>query len=347
MAYCMAPYRNIYIYENAAGPCCWYDKNQRVKNVEKLSDLADIFNSETLDKIRANPTGCKQCQTHEQHGGKSHRILWNEREPNNNVVSLENMDIYMGNLCNLACITCGSHNSTRWITDEKNIYGKAYVNKQHEINIDLSWELVKDLKRIKLAGGEILLMPQHIELLQKLIEFDVAKNITMVYIVNNTVDPSKFKDLFSKFKKIEFILSVDGINEVNDYVRYLSSWETNNKNIETAIEMGISVSINCVVSILNVYHLPEMIEWWDNRGSILFRILDIPNHLSIKHLTDKMRTKTIEKLKAYKNLDIVVNYLKEAPPGDFNKFNEWISEIDNYRGNSYWKINQQYNDQNL
>jgi sulfatase maturation enzyme AslB (radical SAM superfamily) len=206
----------------------------------------------------------------------------------------------------------------------------------------LSWELVKNLKRIKLAGGEILLMPQHTQLLQKLIDFDVAKNITMVYIVNNTVDPSKFKDLFSKFKKVEFILSVDGINEVSDYVRYLSSWKTNNKNIETAIEIGINVSINCVVSILNVYHIPEMIEWWNDRGPILFRILDIPNHLSIQHLTDEMRAKTIEKLKEYSELNIVVNFLKEAPAGNFNKFNDWISKVDNYRGNSYWKINQQY-----
>jgi sulfatase maturation enzyme AslB (radical SAM superfamily) len=332
----------MYIYEHAAGPCCWYDKNQRINNIEKLSDLPDVFHSETFDNIRANPTGCKQCQTHEQHGGKSHRILWNEREPDNNVVSLENLDIYLGNLCNLACITCGSHNSTRWIMDEKNIFGKATVDKQQEINIDLSWELVKNLKRIKLAGGEILLMPQHIELLQKLIDFDVAKNITMVYIVNNTVDPSKFKYLFSKFKKVEFVSSVDGINEVNDYVRYLSSWKTNNKNIETAIEMGIDVSINCVVSILNVYHLPEMIEWWNDRGSILFRILNFPNQLSIKNLTENMRSKTIEKLKAYSELNNVVNFLKESPSGEFNLFNDWISKVDNYRGNSYWKINQQY-----
>jgi hypothetical protein len=55
-----------------------------------------------------------------------------------------------------------------------------------------------------------------------------------------------------------------------------------------------------------------------------------------------MRAKTIEKLKAYSELNIIVNFLKEAPAGNFNKFNDWISKVDTYRGNSYWKINQQY-----
>jgi hypothetical protein len=55
---------------------------------------------------------------HEDKGGKSHRHLWNEREVDDGVAKLTDLDIYMGNLCNLACVTCSSHNSSKWIAEE-------------------------------------------------------------------------------------------------------------------------------------------------------------------------------------------------------------------------------------
>ena len=48
----------------------------------------------------------------------------------------------------------------------------------------LSWDILKNLEGLKLAGGEILMMPQHVDLLKKLIKEDVAKNIELMYIVN-------------------------------------------------------------------------------------------------------------------------------------------------------------------
>ena len=342
MAYCMAPYRNVYINNGKARPCCWYERRELNNSVENLTDIVRVFNSEEFNKARENPTGCWKCQMHEERGGKSHRMLWNEREEDNGIVKLTDLDLYMGNLCNLACITCSSHNSTKWIAEEQKIWGKAQKTTQDDIDIEVNWELVKDLKRIKLAGGEVTMMPDHPKFLQQLIDFDVAKNITLVYIVNNTTDPTKFKDLFAQFNKVEFILSVDGIGEVSDYTRYLSQWDIIEENINKTIDMGIDVSINSVVSILNVHHMPEMIDWWDNRGEILFRILDYPEHLSIKNLPTEMRNITIEKIKSYPQLQHIVTALETYPEGDFNNFLNWIENVDNHRGNSWWKINEQY-----
>lgn len=346
MAYCMAQYRNVYINNGKARPCCWYERKELNNKVEKLIDIVDVFESQEFEAIRNDPsdrpTGCWKCQMHEDKGGKSHRMLWNEREKDDGVTKLTNLDIYMGNLCNLACVTCSSNNSSKWIAEEQKVFGSAFNPKQDDIDIELNWNLVKDLERIKLAGGEVTIMPSHKKFLQQLIDFDVAKNITLVYIVNNTTDPTKFKDLFSKFKKVEFILSVDGIGEVSDYVRYLSNWQELNNNIDKTIEMGISVSVNCVASVLNVYHLPDILEWWNSRGDIFFRLLDYPSHLSVNVLQQNDRSKVLDKLKDYKEFKHIVSYLESTKQGDWNRFTQWINKLDTNRNNSFWRINEQF-----
>ena len=340
MAYCMAPYRNVYINNGKARPCCWYERRELKNKVDNLIDIVDVFQSEEFDKTRENPTGCWKCQMHEKEGGKSHRMLWNEREPDDGRVVLENLDIYMGNLCNLACVTCSSHNSSKWITEERKVFGESFKDTQDDIDTNLSWELVKDLKRIKFAGGEVLLMPHHDTMLQQLIDFDVAKNITLVYITNGTVDPGKFAELWKQFSAVEFIMSVDGIGEVSDYVRYHSSWNEMESNILKMFDYSDNVSINCVVSMLNVYHMPELLEWWNNRGEILFRILDYPQHLSIKCLNERQRQVTVDKIKNYPELDHIVRVLETAEYQSPNY--EWIDKLDKNRNNSFWRINKQY-----
>jgi len=321
MIYCMAPYRNVYLNNGIARPCCWYDRSKLNNRVEKLIDIKDVFGKEGFDK-----SGCWKCQMHEDAGGKSHRMMWNERESGNEI-RLENLDIYMGNLCNLACITCSSHNSSKWISEEKKIFGSSYKDKQDEIDVKIDYELVQHVKRIKLAGGEVFLMPHHVDLLNQLIDLDVAKNITLVYIVNNTVDPDQFKKWWQEFKSIEFILSVDGIDEVNDYIRYHSKWEKNVENIEKALRIG-KCSVNCVVSRLNVMHLPEILKWWDNRGDIFFRILDYPKRLSVKTLDFDERLKAVELLTDEK-FKHIVNILKTS---EVIIADNWLEKLNESRG---------------
>lgn len=345
----MAPFRNIYVNNGKARPCCWYERTELNNKIKNLKDAVDVFNSDEFEAIRNNPSdrpsGCWKCQMHEDKGGRSHRHMWNEREQADGIAKLTDLDIYMGNLCNLACVTCSSHNSSKWIAEEQKIFGSAFNAKQDEIDIKLSYDMVKDLKRIKLAGGEVTIMPDHKKFLQQLIDFGVAKNITLVYIVNNTTDPTQFKDLFAQFDKVEFILSVDGIGEVSDYVRYLSKWEHLETNIDKTIAAGINVSINCVVSILNVYHIPELIKWWNNRSPIMFRLLDYPEHLSIKNLLPWQRQITIEKINLYTELEHIVNALETLPAGDYDKFLNWIEKVDVHRKNNFFSVNQQYSKQ--
>ena len=339
----MAPYRGAYYINNQVRPCCWYDRNAVTNNrASNLIDVVNVFNGETFDALREDPSaGCWECIRHERAGGKSHRMLWNERHEDDGQARLTSLDLYMGNLCNLACTMCSSNNSSKWISEERDIWGKSFKNTQDQIDITLDWNTVKDLERIKLAGGEITIMPQHVPLLQQLIDFDVAKNITLVYVVNSTTDPRQFEQLWSNFKSIEMIVSLDGIELLNDYIRYHSKWEIISTNIQRAVDMGIKISANCVVSILNVYHLPEIFAWWNDKGDILFRILNYPNELSIINLKQEYKDMVTTKLSTHLQFNHVLEHMV-SDTGDWNKFIEWVTPVDNNRNIKWQEVNSQF-----
>lgn len=338
----MAPKRGAYINNNRIRPCCWFDRKGVTNKIDNLIDVINVFHSEEMDDIRASePEACWKCRMHEEKGGKSHRDLWNSRYEDDGEVRLEMLDIYLGNLCNIACVMCSSNNSTKWIQEEKKLFGSAFRSYQEDIDLTVNYDMMKDVKRIKLAGGEPLIIPGVITLMQQLIDMDLAKNIKLSIITNNTVSIANFEKYLKHFRAIELILSVEGINEVNDYVRYGSFWDNVSRNIMECRDLGYELSINCVVSILNVYHLPRLIDWWD--GEILFRILDYPSHLSINVMNEHERKVTLDNLKGYPELDHICKVLQDPQSNDREKFEEWITKLDNNRGNSFWSINEQFN----
>lgn len=345
MSFCMAPFRGAYIINNKVRPCCWYDRNAVSNRIETLADMKNVFYSTEFDNIRSNkemPDACRKCKFHEEAGGKSHRDMWSERYEDDSTPRLEDLDIYMGNLCNLACVSCSSQNSTKWIAEEIKVFGQAQNPKQDDVLTDITYDLAKDLKRIKVAGGEAMLMPSFRHFLEQLIEFDVAKNITLVNITNCTIALDGWNDLFKEFKKVEFILSLDGIGEVSDYTRYHSKWDNLVKNILQYKENGIECKVNCTVSMLNVYHLPDLLEWFD--GEIFFRVLDYPERLNIENLKPVDRDLVIGRLEPYEEFKHIVDILEKNNYKQTD-FNEWINKLDNNRSNSFWKINEQFKDE--
>ena len=258
------------------------------------------------------------------------------------------VDLYMGNLCNLACMMCDSGNSSKWILDEKLLYGEADTKRKWNLDIDnLDINTLKDVNTIKLAGGEVLYMQEHKQLLDKLISHDIAKQITLVYVVNTMVSPKEFENRWKNFKEILIIFSIDGVDEINTYIRHLSNWVEVTKNINQYFNLDINVSfeINTTVSILNVYHLDDIHYWAQHHkiGKVFFRILDKPKQLSINNLPDDLRLLTINKLEKLKELKHIIEVLKKPYDGDITESINHIRKIDKLRNNDFFTVNPQYN----
>ena len=293
-SYCTAPFEHIYVEKNDIRPCCWWKPSKEIPAVNSGVDpinISSVVNNPKLHEIRKGmisgeklPPNCIQCQTHEDLGGKSHRHQHNLRA--RNVYSyteehsiqpaprIKTMEINLGNLCNLACVMCGSHNSTKWWEDEVPLYGikkgqlrTSFGDKfiqsdtiENVLDIDrLDWNLLENIEGIKLAGGENLMMPQHKRLIEILIEKGLSPNINLQYVVNGTHDPYEFIDYWKKFKLIHIIISLDGIGDPAEYIRYHTVWNKVDENVQKYFQIykennNFLITTNTTVS-LSLIHI--------------------------------------------------------------------------------------------
>ncbi len=363
--FCLAPFRSSYLNNNVARPCCWYKKSTLGPQSTDLNNIHQTFHSEDFKKIRGAMLnndylkGCQLCYEHEKKGGKSHRQFWNEREfshdsPNNRSqeASLKALDLNMGNLCNLKCIMCDSYNSTKWIDDENSMEGKAKCSELKKFNLSkLSLDSFKNLEWLKLAGGEVFLMPEHEDLLSFLIREELAPQIELVYVTNNSISGEKFFEKWKNFKKIRLILSIDGIGPINEYIRFPVKWEQNLKVIEEFRNMSekinLTLEVNSVVSVLNVCHLSELYRWWtkfSKNEDIFFRVLNHPEIFDIRNMPKSLKTKAIESLAGLPPLEHVIQELQNSSnnPTQWNNFEKWILKLDEIRHTNFQSINPQF-----
>lgn len=233
-----------------------------------------------------------------------------------------------GNYCNLKCRTCNGDLSSTWWEDENALvdsgkYPDRYFyirNSTKNVNIPFKWmpEDFINVEEIKFTGGEPMVHPDFIKLMDMLIELDVAKNIKLDVFTNCSWIPGeKYLDRLRQFKKIVLSLSVDGVGAVNDYIRSPSKWETVDNavaawlNLEDTNRENVHVVWNPTINIYNILNIKEMIEWWitkntnvdenwlaktvivnstlaDNEavpaGKVKFNILQDPSYLSVKML---------------------------------------------------------------
>ncbi len=364
-SYCTAAFRSIYLNNGVARPCCWYSRQEIQNKNTSLSDVNQVFLSKEFEEIREKMEAgieipaCLTCNQHEKKGGKSHRTMWNQRVFNNDGpdhrqpgATLKALDLNMGNLCNLKCVMCDSYNSTSWLADEKKLYGQAQCNQKKIFDINnLDRDSLRNLEWLKLAGGEVFLMPEHKQLLTYLVEHNISQNIELVYVTNNTVSAQPFTDLWKHFKKIRLILSVDGVGAVNEYIRHPVAWETNNQIIDEFKAMQenlkISLEVNSVVSVLNVFHLLELDQWWRNKspGSpIFYRLISKPDRFRIEYMSPSLKEKAAELYRELPQFQHVFNALtqKGQDPVEENDFFSWIQSLDAIRKTRFAEINPQF-----
>jgi hypothetical protein len=125
---------------------------------------------------------------------------------------------------------------------------------------------------IEFAGGETLLMDEQYELLEKLINRG-RTDVELWYNTNMSVLSYKGKnvlDYWNKWNpdKLTIFASIDEIGDRAEYIRKGTRWEIVDKNLRTIASQKFKRHINTVVSCLNVFRLPEIIEHLTDIGYI-------------------------------------------------------------------------------
>ena len=284
-----------------AKPCCRFDhmnaayRNDKGEPVMpqynvKEKSFKEIMESDFWTELRQDMLdgkkipGCHKCDKEDSGDKFSMRFnannAWNEQNefrpiPVNEELSFKYLELTTGRYCNLACRMCSSDLSTTWDADDKELskhYDDRYdfSKRPQIINLDFTADDFKETQLIKMTGGEPMIVPTFIPFIDKVIESGHTDNIMLqIYTNCSWVPKAKIIDRLKQFGLVQIYLSVDGLEDVNDYIRYPSKWsdveESAKKWLSLAKEHeNFDIVFSPTISLYNILQLPDMWNWWEN-----------------------------------------------------------------------------------
>ncbi len=368
------------------------DPNDNYYNIKNKPKLEDVRNAEFMKSLRLKMLSgewdkiCTRCFETERLDGTSRRMIENSEhqslleeliksthEDGTIKNQLQTLDYRLGNKCNLECRMCGVFSSEKWVADwnkvkpAKEALTEEQLNDFRKINWPEDPYLVEEFRgkqglveRIHFGGGEPLISKQMTALLQECVTSGLSKNITLSYNTNITVLPKDVLHLWKEFKGVKLLCSVDGFNEINEYIRYPSNWGQVDKNLhfldENFNELGlVEVLLSTTVQIYNVLNLNELYNYVSGFRNITPALnlinLHFPIYLSSQVLPPGAKKIATERLvKIAKSLDgtllpeqnylleniyQIINFMNERDLskklGEFKKTNKKFDELKNVK----------------
>ena len=372
--FCIAPFTQITFSPfGGYSPCPeiggrpWKDKTVDVVkmwNSAEFNELRTSFLKNEKNKV------CNRCWGQEDTGNSSlrKRLLTNNPNQRFNKGELvpfvesgyksgpRQINIMVGNICNLRCRICHSGCSFTYGPEGKHYKEKYNVTNIYEPirkksvslsdeNIDQIFNLGSNLERIEFYGGEPLLDIPTLSLLERLIESGQSKKITLFYNTNGMVIPSeKQYGLWNQFKAIEFNFSIDDIGKRFTYNRHPAVWEEAVTNIKSIRLHNWSIPTKflaiCTISNLNIFYLPELLTVVEELGLPYFlNNIHTPAYYDITFLPTIVKKSIIEKLQTYKKvgkIQFLINMLSEPENLEhWEKFKFWVRAKDEYRKENF------------
>jgi len=346
-------------------PCCRFDSKKNPNISTETSN--DFLNHEFYKDLRAKAIagdkieGCQKCYSQEERGVQSLREVANRQFGMDEVSidiqkkDIEYLEIFIGDVCNLKCVTCKPQLSTKWREDYEKL-GWELEPREPEVDVVGFIRNFENLGEVKFVGGEPLIHKDHKKILSALAECG-SENITLHYFTNNTIFPdTETLELWQQFKEVTLNLSVDGVGKINDYIRYPSKWSAVDKIVDqffhlSSREKNIVIRVACTVSTLNVFSLSDLESWYEekkakypnaNLHQILFNPLLDPKNLALSSLSADSRKRALETLNpettAQKNvINWIVNSKENKNPIEIDPF---LDDLDRIRKNDHKSLSK-------
>jgi molybdenum cofactor biosynthesis enzyme MoaA len=259
---------------------------------------------------------------------------------------LVSADVKLSNVCNFSCAMCSPQDSSKiydkWKSDLDNKFVKQILQKrptyftdilsiyqtqrgyQHLIDI-----LAHPIKHLKVLGGEPLLDKELFNILQNQ-SVDKKSQIHVHMVTNGSQDLVEAWNKLKDYKSVSFTVSLEGIGDMQDYVRQGSNWSTVEKNVLNAHQQGILININHTIQAMSALNLSELLLWCHNsKISISFGVLESPDYLSLSVLTSDIRQMIIDNLSEIKHIN-VINSLDNSSLLSIKNIIELINNFPSY-----------------
>ena len=315
--FCMAPF--VHIQRNSYGefnPCCMFS----TRIYSEYDSIQDAFNGKENRILRQKMLndekipGCDKCYRDESLGKSSYRQRFNSRydEQYINDPTIKELELALGNKCNYKCVDCNTKYSTSWYDDDillnrtyNTFKGREVINKIYDSDFE-----IMDLNEIKILGGEPFLEKRYIDLFKKI----NAENINLFFVTNNSIFPNEeWLTQLKRFKSINFNISIDGVYDVAEFVRYGTKFSKYEKNYKKWLDLNfsnMSVIPHFVFHSLNVLNFDQTIEWlakiYDHKiekilNYISYDFLSMPEMLNCSFLTDNCKHNILSNVSYFKN----------------------------------------------
>lgn len=378
MTICILPWIHAHIHTTGnVYPCCHsISSKDAVMGSVKCESLESIINSDNMKKLRLNMLSdvkssvCTKCYEMEDSGIASYRNRHNEYfKKHFNIIestapdgtidpNIKFIDVRFSNICNLKCRTCYHELSSSIAAEE----GRKVIMIKALPEYDIFEKQYSNIERIYFAGGEPLLMKEHLDLLQKLIVKGVSKNIVLDYnsnITNLEFKGNNFTNLWQEFKNVNISASIDAIGKRGEYIRYGCEWHKIEKNI-FILSQYMSVNLSLTASALNVANIIDTHKYLvkekilNDKVKLSIGYVISPSFYSAKIIPESIRKDVLSNIDQYidelksdtfiEQLRMLATFLKNGKynPVLFKKFLSDSVRLDIIRGENIFDILPEY-----
>lgn len=272
--YCPLPFNHLHVTQTGyLKPCCQAEEFNDV-NLKKLS-VEEAWNHQEFKDLRMDMQSgkrnalCNYCYSKEDSGAFSPRNMHLGEHPmrvgagktqiftddGELPVNFLTIDIRFSNLCNFKCVMCGP--------DASSLHNKGKVIKIRDNFVEELLPYINEIEHVYFAGGEPLIMEEHYELLNFLVNH--RPQVRIVYSTNLSVlEQGKYKvlDMWSKLDKPVFLaVSIDGLFDKGESIRVGLNTKKFIKNIHRLKAVDkVEYGLHYTVGFHNIYNIYEFID---------------------------------------------------------------------------------------
>jgi hypothetical protein len=250
-------------------------------NAPQFNSLKDMDVSEWLQTIKEIfeqdlwPDECVRCRQTEYQGQGSIRlnsIEFDKKQQQSNYLIVGGV---LDNICNSACLTCNENLSTKI----GSLRSKKYpiVN-----NANRFWALPQErIVHLDINGGEPSASKNYRQILENL-----PKNVRSVRVNTNcSLVIPELENIISNGIDVTVTISLDGIGDVHDQVRWPIKWDKFYQNLQKYQSMRLTeLNTWTTVSALNIGDFENILKFVKEHNLLhSYALLNAPSVLNVKY----------------------------------------------------------------
>jgi pyruvate-formate lyase-activating enzyme len=329
-------YAPCYRFKNYAG---YWDHSSDDKLPSQVINNSDFISVRRQLRNNQWPKGCIDCKRQESEGMSSYRTRSLEEEDDVNRTNkvftpvdydsdtaiIKDLQLKMSRACNYNCRHCDSASNSSFeklgrqfpeienelkTKYEFNHISMAGNNKivipTDEVMDDLFENIMPTVEQLEFSGGEPFYQHEMYKTLQRLIDGDFAKNITLVFNTNMSIlEHKKYKiaDYLPYFKTVNITCSMDGTGKLFDYFRVGGDYNNVINNIKEIAPLVDTFLFVCTTSAYHAFYmneiyndLTELQNSIKTKSSIRSTFVHWPKALDIINLEEDVKSKIMETL---------------------------------------------------